>query len=217
MDPKSLNCTPLDQMVKMRPSGMRTAMRILPLMRSFRKSSMAPFYVRLPIGHRQVRWLSKTAQRYFLILGLFASLAGTALGEAPVKLVNLTAEWCISCRVFEPKLSRALESVTAEDVELVTIDLTHLRSGADSKSATIQASRALLRFHKAEYLWDWYGGYTGMAVMIASDTGEPISCVDKRHTVKQIEDRLALADILARRAAPGRRRPDGADCPPPLR
>ena len=99
----------------------------------------------------------------------------------------------------------------------MTIDLTHLRSGTDSKSATIQASRALLRFHKAEYLWDWYGGYTGMAVMIASDTGEPISCVDKRHTVKQIEDRLALADILARRAAPGRRRPDGADCPPPLR
>lgn len=132
-------------------------------------------------------------------------------------LVNLTADWCASCKIFEPKLSRALESVTTDEVELVTIDLTHLRSGPESKSATIQASKALLRFHRAEYIWDWYGGYTGMAIMIASDTGEPISCVDQRHSVKQIEDRLVLADILARRAAPNRRRPDGADCPKPLR
>jgi thiol-disulfide isomerase/thioredoxin len=141
----------------------------------------------------------------------------TASAEAPVKLINFTADWCASCRVFEPKLARALESVTLDDVELITIDLTHLRSGKDSKQATIQASKALLRFHKAEYLWDWYGGYTGMGVMIATDTGEPISCVDRRHSIEQIESRLVLADILARRAAPGRRRPDGADCPDPLR
>lgn len=141
----------------------------------------------------------------------------TASAEAPVKLVNFTADWCTSCRVLEPKLSRALESVTIADVELVTIDLTHLRSGSDSRQATIDASEALLRFHKAEYLWEWYGGYTGMAVMIASDTGEPISCVDKRHSIEMIENRLALADVLARSAAPGRRRPDGADCPPPMR
>lgn len=137
--------------------------------------------------------------------------------QAPVKVVNLTADWCVSCRVFEPKLSRALESVTDEDVELVTIDLTHLRSGSESRQATIDASKALLSFHKADYIWDWYGGYTGMAILIASDTGEPISCVDKRHSVEMIENRLDLADVLARRAAPGRRRPDGADCPPPLR
>ncbi|MAN75467.1 MAG: hypothetical protein CME84_15465 [Henriciella sp.] len=140
-----------------------------------------------------------------------------ASAQPPVKLVNLTADWCVSCRVFEPKLSRALESVTNEDVELVTIDLTHLRSGDESRQATIDASKALLRMHHAEYIWDWYGGYTGMAVLIAADTGEPISCVDSRHTIEMIEARLQLSGILARRAAPGRRRPDGADCPAPLR
>ena len=152
-----------------------------------------------------------------LALCLFAVPSGAAIGEAPVKIINLTADWCTSCKVFEPKLSRALESVTTEDVELVNLDLTNLRFGPESKSATIEASKALLRFHRAEYIWDWYGGYTGMAIMIASDTGEPISCVDLLHSIKNIEDRLALADILARRAAPGRRRPDGADCPKPLR
>jgi thiol-disulfide isomerase/thioredoxin len=186
-------------------------------MRSFRKFSMLALLSLLQSRHRQLRrWLQIASPAKFLTAFLLLPVC-TSAAQAPVKVVNLTADWCVSCRVFEPKLSRALESVTGEDVELVTIDLTHLRSGSDSRKATIDASKALLGFHKADYIWDWYGGYTGMAILIASDTGEPISCVDKRHSVEMIENRLALADVLARRAAPGRRRPDGADCPPPLR
>ena len=150
-----------------------------------------------------------------MIVGLLAPMASFA--EAPVKIVNFTADWCASCRDFEPKFARALEDYSYADVELVTVDLTNLRAGPASKQATIEASKALLRFHDAEYLWDWYGGFTGMAVMIASDTGEPISCVDRAYSAKQISDRIKLAGVLARHAAPGRRRPDGADCPPPLR
>ncbi|MEM5518493.1 thioredoxin domain-containing protein [Henriciella sp. AS95] len=150
-----------------------------------------------------------------MMIGLLAPQASFA--QAPVKIVNFTADWCASCHVFEPKFARALENYTVDDVELITVDLTHLRSGEDSKAATIRASKALLGFHKAAYLWDWYGGYTGLAVMIAADTGEPISCVDKSYSTKQISDRIKLAGILATKAAPGRRRPDGADCPAPLR
>ncbi len=146
---------------------------------------------------------------------LLAPQAG--LAQAPVKIVNFTADWCASCHEFEPKFARALENYTTDEVELVTIDLTHLRAGPDSKQATIRTAKALLGFHKAAYLWDWYGGYTGMAVMIAADTGEPISCVDRDYSPKQISDRIQLASILANNAAPGRRRPGGADCPPPLR
>lgn len=149
------------------------------------------------------------------MVGLACALPSSA--EAPVKIVNFTAEWCASCHEFEPKFARALEDYTTQDVELITVDLTNLRAGPDSKQATIEASKALLRFHDAEYLWDWYGGFTGMAVMIASDTGEPISCVDQAYSAKQISDRIKLASVLATRAAPGRRRLDGADCPPPLR
>ena len=147
------------------------------------------------------------------MIGLACALPSFA--EAPVKIVNFTADWCASCHEFEPKFARALEDYTTQDVELITVDLTNLRAGPDSKQATIEASKALLRFHDAEYLWDWYGGFTGMAVMIASDTGEPISCVDRGYSAKQISDRIKLASVLATRAAPGRRRPDGADCPPP--
>lgn len=149
------------------------------------------------------------------MIGLLVPQASFA--EAPVKIVNLTADWCASCHEFEPKLARALENYTTEDIELINIDLTHLRAGPDSKQATIDASKALLRFHKASYLWDWYGGHTGMAIMIASDTGEPIACVDRAYSAKQISDRIKLAGILARKAAPGRRQPDGADCPAPMR
>lgn len=150
-----------------------------------------------------------------MIVVLLAPQASFA--QAPVKIVNFTADWCTSCHEFEPKFAQALENYTTDEVELVTVDLTHLRAGPDSKQATIAASKAILGFHKASYLWDWYGGYTGMAVMIASDTGEPISCVDRSDSPKQISDRIKLARILAVKAAPGRRRPDGADCPPPLR
>ena len=155
--------------------------------------------------------------RFSALLSAVLLAAGQASAQAPVTLVNFTADWCLSCKAFEPELSRALEDFTMAELDLVTVDLTHLRSGADSKQATIKAARALLRFHRAEYLWDWYGGYTGMAVMIATDTGEPMSCVNRTHSAKQISDRLVLSGILARKAAPGRRRPDGPDCPPPRR
>ncbi|MEQ9315726.1 MAG: thioredoxin domain-containing protein [Henriciella sp.] len=148
----------------------------------------------------------------------FAPITSQAqTAQAPVKIINLTADWCASCHEFEPKLARALETYTNAEIELINLDLTHLRAGPDSKQATIDASKALLRFHKASYLWDWYGGSTGMAIMIASDTGEPISCVDKAYSVKEISDLIQLAGILARKAGPGRRRPDGADCPAPMR
>ena len=71
--------------------------------------------------------------------------------------------------------------------------------------------------HKAGYLWDWYGGVTGIAVVIAADNGEPITCFMRSLDVKQIQDRLKLAKILAERAPPGRRKPEGPDCPAPMR
>ena len=60
---------------------------------------------------------------------------------------------------------------------------------------------------------NWYGGVTGIAVAIAADTGEPLTCFMRPMTVKQIQGQMKLAKILAEKGTPGNRKPEGPDCP----
>tara|TARA_R110000868_G_scaffold373435_1_gene637532 strand:- start:279 stop:722 length:444 start_codon:yes stop_codon:yes gene_type:complete len=142
---------------------------------------------------------------------------GTAVADPAVKVVNFTAAWCSNCAVFDPRLHEAMERHSPEDIQSITVDLTGLRGSPDQKSQTIADAKALLVQNNAYYLWEWYGGYTGLAAMISADNGEPLYCANRALTTDQISDRLKFATLLARRAPAGRRRPDGPDCPAPLR
>lgn len=141
-----------------------------------------------------------------------------ASAEPVLRIINFTADWCPNCRVLDPRLAEALEAFPEDEIELVNLDMTKARSGSDQMTVINTHNDAIRRADsvKAGYLWDWYGGRTGIAVVIAADNGEPISCFMRVLSVDDIKDRLKIARILALRAPPGQRKPQGPDCPAPM-
>ncbi|MEM1086851.1 MAG: thioredoxin domain-containing protein [Pseudomonadota bacterium] len=149
---------------------------------------------------------------------LTLSAATTATAEPILRIINFTADWCPNCRVLDPRMAEALEAFPDGEIEMVNLDMTNARAGQD-EITIINTHNEAIRLAdsvRAGYLWDWYGGRTGIATVIAADNGEPITCFMRVLSVKQIEDRLKLARILALRAPPGQRKPQGPDCPAPM-
>lgn len=154
-----------------------------------------------------------------LIAALLVALAGAAPAAADpvVKVINFTADWCPNCRVVDPRIAEALTRFPDGEIDYVELDLTGARGGDQERKLAVFADAIrLAERHQAGYLWDWYGGVTGLSAIIAADNGEPISCINRALSVDQIEFRLKEASILARKAPPGARKPDGPDCPAPM-
>ncbi|MEM9667602.1 MAG: thioredoxin family protein [Pseudomonadota bacterium] len=143
----------------------------------------------------------------------------TAAAEPVVKVVNFTADWCPNCQILNPALDNALTRFESGDVELVNLDMTKAgRRASDEDAAYAWATAVRLAdSHKAGYLWDWYGGITGLAAIISADNGEPIACINRTFDEAAIEARIHEAMILAKRRAPGSRKPEGPECPAPTR
>lgn len=134
-----------------------------------------------------------------------------------VKVINFTADWCPNCRIVDPRIDEAIARFPQGEIELVRLDLTDTRrTDMETTNRTIVDAIRLADSHQAGYLWDWYGGNTGISVIISADNGEPISCVMAMMDVDDIEYRLTEARILTLRAPAGRRKPQGPDCPPPM-
>ena len=145
-------------------------------------------------------------------------LAASAAAEPLVKVVNFTAAWCPNCRVLDPRLETAVSQYSPNEVELVDIDMTDLRGKGDARKwELVQQLKVLTEFHKVGYLWDLYGGHTGLAIMVSADTGEPLTCVSRKYTSDEIADRIQEALVLTKYGPAGARRPDGPHCPPPMR
>ena len=153
-----------------------------------------------------------------LSTGLILLATGlSSAAEPSVKVINFTANWCPLCRVLDPRLTDAVDQSNGQAV-LVTVDMTHLtRSGSIEQKALADSLKALTASLQAGYLWDWYGGRAGIAIIIASDNGEPLTCISTALTTAEISDRIQESLVLATIVRPGRRRPDGTDCPPPKR
>lgn len=148
-----------------------------------------------------------------LLFSLFALPSVTA--EPVLKVINFTADWCPNCQILNPRLDEAIESFDDGSIERVDLDVTKIRRNS-SPVERAQVHTDLLKLaheHQATYLWDWYGGVTGIAVAIAADTGEPITCFMRPMKADEIQSRLKLAKILAEKGTPGARKPEGPDCP----
>ncbi|MEM6410211.1 MAG: thioredoxin domain-containing protein [Pseudomonadota bacterium] len=143
----------------------------------------------------------------------------SALADPIVKVINFTADWCPNCQILNPALYNALTRFEDGEVELVNLDMTNAGRRASESEAAQAWSDAmnLAHSHQAFYLWDWYGGVTGIAAIISADNGEPIACVNRTFDESAIEGRIREAIILSERRIPGSRKPDGPECPPPMR
>ncbi|MEH6696847.1 MAG: thioredoxin family protein [Hyphomonas sp.] len=141
----------------------------------------------------------------------------SAAAEPSVKVVNFTANWCPLCRVLDPRLHDAVERFAERGAVLVNLDQTRLTLSDDTaQKVLVESLQQLTASHHAAYLWDWYGGQAGIAVLIAADNGEPLSCITSALTTNQIADRIQESIILATRVRAGARRPKGTNCPPPM-
>jgi thiol-disulfide isomerase/thioredoxin len=147
----------------------------------------------------------------------FIAFCLSSWADPAVKIVNFSANWCPLCRVLDPRLADAVDRFADHGVTLVEIEMTRLtRSDDDAQKALVAQLQALTAAHDAAYLWDWYGGHAGIAIIIAADNGEPLSCITTALSTSQIEDRLQESLVLATKVKPGHRRPHGTDCPPPM-
>jgi len=158
-----------------------------------------------------IRWIT------LAVISLLVSFSAKA--DPIVKVIYFTADWCSNCLFLDPILEDAISSFEAEDIERVDIDMT--RSGFQFEEPeqveTWNAAYRLANTHDAAYLVDWYGNRTGIAVVIAADTGEPITCLQRPLDLNQIMGRLREAQIFTQRRAPGARMPNGPECEPPTR
>ena len=156
-----------------------------------------------------------------LVLAIFVSLVSIApaISEPLVKVVNFTADWCPNCRILNPRLDEAISAFDGDEIVRIDLDVTAIRrdSSALEKAAIETELLQKAGEHQVAYLWNWYGGITGIAVAVAADTGEPIACFMCPMTAIDIQKRLNLAKILAENAKPGTRQPKRWDCPQPLR
>lgn len=153
----------------------------------------------------------------FLIITLVIVFAAIlpVRAEPVVKIINFTADWCPNCQILNPRLDEAINAFEAGSVERVDLDVTRIRRNT-SVVERAQIETEVLQLagtHQVAYLWDWYGGITGIAVAVAADNGEALTCFMRPMTASDIEKRLKLAKILAERGNPGNRQPDGVNCP----
>ena len=147
----------------------------------------------------------------------------TPTANAPVspsvKVVNFTADWCPNCVILNPRIDEVIERFDRGQIKRVDLDMTDASRRAPQAQRMKAFARAIqtAEAHQASYLWDWYGGITGIAVVISADNGEPLTCVNRALSVDDMEARVKQAILLAEHGKPGERKPDGPDCPAPLR
>lgn len=150
-----------------------------------------------------------------LLAGLAIMIAPLAAAEPAVKILNYTAEWCPNCQILNPRLSEALETAFDGRVQRVDLDMTYARG--EQRTAIMAGIESETLAHQAGYLWEWYGGATGLAAVIASDDGELLTCLLPGNSVQEMQARLTQALILAENGVPGDRMLDAADCPAPFK
>ena len=150
-----------------------------------------------------------------IIAALICLLAPVANAEPAIRIVDFTASWCPNCKILDPRLAEAVDRFDSADVEIVTLDLTQTaRRYTPQQRANAQAEAiATAQAVKAGYVWDWYGPTTGLAVVIAADTGEPITCFTPRQSTEQIAGEIRLARLMAIHAPPGQRQQGELACP----
>lgn len=150
-----------------------------------------------------------------LLAVLAIAIAPYASAEPAVKILNFTAEWCPNCQILNPRLSEAMETVPDARALRVDLDMTYARG--DQRPGVMAVIESETLAHNASYLWDWYGGATGLAAVISADNGELLTCLLPSNSVQDMGALLKQAVLIAEKGTPGERMPDGTECPAPFK
>ncbi len=161
-----------------------------------------------------MKWLL-AALAFGALLGVSAVAEGEKESASEsVRILYFTADWCPNCQLIEPRLEEALDTLASDKVRRIDIDVTAMQTADQMAQANVYADAIrTLQDSKAEYLWDYYGGYTGVAVLVAADTGEPLSCFTSALDVATMLKRLRADTARVSTLPPGSRW-DGETVPP---
>ena len=149
------------------------------------------------------------------LTGLVAGGAhATPRTDTPEILVlNFTADWCPNCQIMDPRMDAVLPEFGAR-IARVDLDFTATKTGTEMEAAQAFAGAVKrLEDAKAAYLWDYYAGVTGVAVLVAADSGEPLSCITRAVSEATMRDQIAFDLVRVSQLKPGQRYREG-DVPP---
>lgn len=100
----------------------------------------------------------------------------TQFSVAPeIYVVMFRADWCGPCKIIEPKISQALQSLSDPKIEYVTIDI------SNPMVSEVSAHTAFDRNIVAQY--NQWLGVTGFAVIVDGDTKKTLGCVNMLYDV----------------------------------
>jgi len=137
-----------------------------------------------------------------------AAAEDTVTGEpAPLLyVVNFTADWCPNCKILDPNLDAALLALGDDRVAHVELDMT------DPKRTQVAFDRV-----NGTVLGGVYGDYvgvTGLAVMVAADSGRNIDCATRVMDSEAIRMTIENALEIVSTQPAGTRQTDSFLCPP---
>jgi thiol-disulfide isomerase/thioredoxin len=100
------------------------------------------------------------------------------MGPTPdVYVVMFRADWCAPCKIVEPRLNQALNSLRDPGIEYVSIDIS---GGHGDMNAHTVFDRGLVKQYNA-----WMG-VTGFAAIIDGDTKRTLGCVNMMYDTQSM-------------------------------
>ena len=110
-----------------------------------------------------------------------------------VYVVMFRADWCPPCKIVEPRLADALQSLRDPKIEFVNIDIS---GGYGDWNANAVFDRGIVRQYN-----DWMG-VTGFAAIIDGDTKQTLGCVNMEYDTASMARHIRNLQAAARQNQP---------------
>lgn len=117
-----------------------------------------------------------------LTLGMGLTSSAYADNQPDMYVVMFRADWCPPCKVVEPRLKSALNSMHDQRIEYVEIDITN------RGRSEVSAHRAFDRQIVSQYN-QWYS-ITGFAAVIDADTKKTLGCINSDYDIQSMQMHL---------------------------
>ncbi len=134
---------------------------------------------------------TKTLLSSLVLVAAISGVVATVQAHAQIGAANrpdmyvvmFHADWCGPCKIVEPNLNKAMQTLNDPGLELIVIDIT------DAPRTEYSANLAFDRQIVPQYN-QWYG-VTGFAALIDADTKRTLGCVNMMYDAGAMAKHIA--------------------------